>query len=206
MKTQILTFITQILGTAGGIALVTWVSIKFFGKKIVEAFLIKYKTAQKIQFANTKAILDNQGYVSRKQYDLMFKMYRKISAQLCEVIDNLEYLIPKDMKNISYPIEPDTCETYMQKHFESLVESYGDAKTIIYKYLPFMREDHFQDYLNILISIEEQTDFCKEIIDNARLDRITENDCCKTKCIEDKYVQLSKKIRDYLQSLAIIAD
>ena len=133
MKTQILNFFTQILGTAGGVALVTWLTLKFFGKKIVEVLLLKYKTAQKIEIANTKAVLDNQGYVSRKQYDLMFEIYREVSALICETMDNLECLIPKEMKNMTYPTDPQVCYDYMHEHLKSLVNSYGKAKLSIYK-------------------------------------------------------------------------
>lgn len=200
---ELYNFILRLVSTAGGVVAATLAIIKFGGKKIVELFFEDYKQLQMKNIEKYKADIENRKYVTQKHYDKLFDVYEELTADFRDAVEHLTFLIPPDGK-MDYPVEHSKWKKYVSDNYEGLKAAYTKAHKAVFRYIPFIEDDQEKIYFEILELFKIQLCLIEAIRNNSRQDLIKEDDYARTKHINEKMIELNRRIRTFLHSLEVI--
>ena len=144
MKETIIKFLNDVIAEAGGIALVSLILIKFFGRKIVDAVASKYEQVLTKQLELYKSNLNDKEHISKTRFDKEFEIYLELSQKnLTLVYDVGEMtLTARAIAENSPEITEKEIEEIMEKTCNALNEADFSNK----QYAPFIDKDVYEDY------------------------------------------------------------
>ena len=136
MKETIIKFLNDVIAEAGGIALVSLILIKFFGRKIVDAVASKYEQVLTKQLELYKSNLNDKEHISKTRFDKEFEIYLELSQKnLTLVYDVGEMtLTARAIAENSPEITEKEIEEIMEKTCNALNEADFSNK----QYAPFI--------------------------------------------------------------------
>ncbi len=128
------------------------------------------------------------------------KYYKLVSAA--------SILIPSGYVNV--PADKEERDKLEKKHYDNLVEAMKEAQDLIYKYGPFIQEEVFDGYQEILKLCQghkfvyENRWNIYDLRSKEEKESFSMDDYKRTDKILELYDKVNKKLREYLQSLEIL--
>lgn len=200
--------ILSTIGGIGGIGAVIVVIVKLCSNIIANNLKKKYELELNERFEKYKANVESKKYITKVRFDAEFRIYGELSEAFFEMVKNINALVPVGLANVPADKE--------QKEKKEL-EDYNDAKKAIVKAqdvlnynASFIPEKFFNQYDEIRrLCVFQLDDFgerwnlsfpgTKE--EKSHLSHETYE---RTREINEKNRQLSKEIREYLETLDVI--
>ncbi len=188
-----------LLSGTGGIFL----AVKFFSNAILSIALknIDLKNAKELE--QLKINLLNKDYISKTRFDIEFQLYRELSGLFFELVKNVQIIIPN---SISY--QPEDVNERKAMH-DSAVKSLNNVREILYKNAPFIPEERFNKYMEVMQECHGQI-VIHELDIRARRSPLNKEGIIKTEHfvktgeIVKAYNALNNDLRVYLSKLDVL--
>lgn len=161
---------------------------------------VKAKYGENLSKLNT--LLEKKNYVSKVRFDAEFAIYRELCGIFFVLIKKVFMLFPT-RDYISNNLTEET-EKIQNERFEASRVALVEARDSLGKCSPFISEAMFIEFENLLdVCLDLHDYFPDFIIGTIESEKLRE---CRTNSVElkNKYKELSKKIRQYIQRLEVI--
>lgn len=172
-----------------------------------------YKSELRKELERIGVIQDKALYISKAQYDYEYKIYQEIWKKLNRCIYATARLYP-GYEN--FPTDSEERKKYQLDKYQDYAHKFNDFLAAIEEYSPFYKDDFY----NLFIELKDMCNETGAIFHCEEFDKkynvsytmvkdepMSSEDRRRTielrKKIKDKNDQLSKEIREYLQSLRL---
>lgn len=211
--------VLSVVASFGGAAGIIVLIIKFSGNRIAEKLQARYQLSMQKEIEQFKAdidkrleehksVLSNKQHISVKRFDAEFEIYQKLTKTIFDAVRDCNILIPR-----GYTLVPQKREERLEldkKHFESAWKSVKEAQDYFYSIIPFIPEEFFITYKEILrlcsmqINAYEERFNINDLRSQEEKETFTLEDYKRSTEIYEKFEKLNCKIRDYLNNLDVI--
>ena len=167
-----------------------------------------YKAEIDKELEKTRAVLGNKNYITQKKFDVEFEMYQTLANSYYRLVKEATTLIPAGIS--LQPADPEVKKVCDQQTFEDLCKAISDTQEYLFRYAPFIQEDIYDGYNQILKLCNEhrlifmtrwnRNDFRRQ----EEKESFSVNDYERTEKINKKYDEVNQLLRAYLQSLEIV--
>ncbi len=207
------------LGGVGGIIGLIVVAVKWFGGQMAERFQKNYDEKLQERFESFKkeiskelethkSALGNKNYITQKKFDAEFGMYQALADKYYKLVSAASILIPSGYVNV--PADKEERDKLDKKHYDNLVGAMKEAQDLTYKYGPFIQEEVFDGYQEILKLCQghkfvyENRWNIYDLRSKEAKESFSMDDYKRTDKILELYDKVNRKLREYLQSLEIL--
>ena len=207
------------IGGVGGAIVIIIATVKWFGGQIAERLqknsdeklqekLESFKKEIDKELETHKSTLGNKNYITQKKFDAEFGMYQALAEKYYKLVSAASILIPSGYVNV--PADKEERDKLEKKHYDNLVEAMKEAQDLIYKYGPFIQEEVFDGYQEILKLCQghkfvyENRWNIYDLRSKEEKESFSMDDYKRTDKILELYDKVNKKLREYLQSLEIL--
>lgn len=205
---SILAIASSIIVSVGGSGVIICATAKFLSERIAKRIDSSYQQKLDEKLEKYKVVLDSKRYITKEQFDVQFKTYRKLSKSFFQMLVKLSTISEEDFyKDNTFDLANKKYEEYTYKE---IVATISVAQNVLYENAPFIPRHIFQKYHELYELINNQfwsyNDKYNEYMDGKikQEDRLTENDKKIFKEVENKWFELNKDVRTYLETLTII--
>lgn len=200
--------VLAVIAGLGGIGVVFGAVVYFTSNFIAERLQKKYDLKLNEEFEKYIANIDNKIYISKTKFDAEFNIYRRLSKVFLDLVKNISILIPS---GVFYLLADQEKQRQLDnENYLASEKSFIIAQVELISNASFIPERFYSEYESIQKLCKEQLDefanrwnvasLCtqeeKETISSEARDR--------TKDINDRFKNLNKEIREYLNSLDVI--
>ncbi len=205
---DIFKLIAGIVVSFGGIGGIVSLIVKFMGNTIATRLQEKYNLQLNKELENYKSKLDNYNYISKTKFDAEFEIYRELSKNFTSLVRDISIMIPTGLASI--PQNMEQRKEYDLKIYNNAIESCVSAQSTLYGNTPFITEEFFDKYSDILKMCNMQLfaferrwnlSFSGNYEEKSNLNH-TEYE--RTSDINEKFKQLNKDVRKYLAGLDVV--
>ena len=196
----------------GGIGVIIYFIIRFSAEKIAERLEKKYELKLEKNLEIFKSELDTKSYISKAKFDKELNIYVEISESLLLAVDMCFWLFPTCIDKVYS--DPELAKELYNKRYLSANESVIKLQNLLGSKAPFISEELYDDFLEIkkLLVIQiNMYDFCGAL----QRDKFSFNETKskeemeswkRTEEISNKYKDIVKKMRNYLNKIENIND
>lgn len=187
--------------------------INIIAKRLEDSYSLKlnkemeaYKNDFNTELEKYKSNLDNKNYISKTKFDTEFSIYRELSKAYFEMIKNVSNLIPIFGYKIA---DKDAQKKYDEEIFGKSSKSAMDAQDVLNSNAPFITEEIFNKYNEILSLCKMQlTAFERRwnvgiIGSQEEKEKFSSEDYLRTETIRKDFENLNNQIREYLNNLEV---
>ena len=203
---QIVVGILGSIGTAGAIilALSSWL-----GKIWAERMMAKESAKYREELERLTKQLERKNYVSKVRFDAEFSIYRELSGAFLDVVRAQNDLFTFE-KMDRVPAEKYEQKKLYEERFGKGADAYNNASTQLHRSAPFIEENIFEQFRNILRDVRRQLlHYPAFYIEDDALETQREcqtlfEECTKrTQTINDEMDKLISDLREYLKKLDV---
>ena len=147
MKELFYRFLYDIIAEAGGIALIISILpilFKFFGKKLVDAIMSKYKQMLAKQLELYKSNLNDKEHISQARFDKEFEIYQELSEKNLTMVYVMGE-IARAAKGLFYN-SSDFSDEEIEEIKNRACNNLNDADFSNKKFAPFIDKDIYEQY------------------------------------------------------------
>ena len=208
---ELLPFVSSVIAAAGGSSVVVLICIRFCAKFIADRFAERYSHMLDQKTEKYKTQLENKQYVTKVKFDTEFSIYRELSTTFFQMIKSIQEMIPAGLV-YSPVLKKEEQDKYDKNIYYNAHNSVVAAQDMLYGNAAFITADVFDAYKEILILSNTQLNVFKErwVATDFRSDKekrdLSMDDYKRTEEIIQKNLELSAKIREYIQSLEVLGD
>lgn len=194
-----------VIASAGGIGAIVIGVIKFGADKIADRVSQKYQYKLDSEIEKLKSELSKKEYVSKTRFDAEFSIYRELSLSFSELVKSVSFLIPIGLAKV--PSDEDKRKEYEERNYKRTSEAFAKAQDALFSNMPFIPEDFFNGYYDLLKLAHLQTDAYERRFDVLYLvpqkekEQYSMDDYKRTEELEEKWKKLNESIRNYLSKL-----
>lgn len=206
--TDVWNIVLCIVGSAGGIGVIIAGVVKFCSNIIAERLSQKYNVKLQKELEQYKSGLDNKIYISKAKFDAEFDLYRQLSKAFFEMVKDVTIMIPTGYA--TYPANPEKRKEYEDKMHQNACKSTVEAQDVLNSNIPFMPEDFYNKYSDILRLCRQQLDVYEMrwnvyyIASQKEKETFSHDDYQRSRDINTDFKELNSNIRDYLAKLDVI--
>ena len=174
----------------------------------------RIKEGQKAEFQKQietlKATKEKYNYITKIQFDAEFKIYQELSAS-CFQMFYCESQLFNELNNyyVNDPIDNEEERKKQQKErYINAQNAVVEFQNTLYKYAAFITEEMYERYKNFKkMNSDQVIDYSNmyiyDIVDNQKEYRKNGIKNCyqKSKDIENEFEEITKELRNYLNSL-----
>ena len=213
---DVLKIIGAAVFSAGGIGGIIVLVVKFTANKFADHIskkyeaklnkdLEEYKSELEKEIEQYKSALNKKEYISKTRFDAEFSIYRELSKTFFDLARDINTLIP--FGNSEKPADKDKYEEYLEECYKKAEESFTAAQETLHQNAPFIAEEIYLDYSEILnLSRLQLFAYLRRynvLYFGFDKKEFTANDNKRSRIIVEKQQAITKKIRDYLASLDV---
>lgn len=194
------------VGVGGGIvaALSSWL-----GKVWAERLMAKETAKYREELERLSKQLERKNYVSKVRFDAEFSIYRELSGAFLDVVRAQNDLFTFE-KMDRVPAEKYEQKKLYEERFGKGADAYNNASTQLHRSAPFIEENIFEQFRNILRDVRRQLlHYPAFYIEDDALETQREcqtlfEECTKrTQTINDEMDKLISDLREYLKKLDV---
>ena len=211
--------IFAVITSVGGISAVIGLIIHFASEKIADRLQAKYQLTldkeketykadlEKV-LEQTRTQLGTKQHISVKRFDAEFEIYQKLTFYFSTAVKDCAIMIPRgfhhSLANRDDQLKQD------EEHFKTANLSVVDTQNYLLSVIPFIPDDFYKEYREILNLLSMQLEAYLQRYDVDRRPQ-EEKECFGTEAyirtgeIENKYEELNRKVREYLNSLDVVS-
>lgn len=197
-----------IIGSFGGIAVVVGAIVKYMSEIIAKRLEEKYSHKLTKALEKYKSGLENKSYISKAKFDVEFNIYRELSKAFFELVKDISIMIPSGfIKRIA---DKDKRKEYENKTYDLAKNSICNARSVLYQNAPFISQDIYEKYDEILrlsylqIDAFEQRWNAGYLASQEEKETFSAEDYSRTSEINQKIMVVNNDIREYLSTLDIL--
>lgn len=212
-------FVLTIIASIGGGAIIVTAAVKFTSEKIADRLNAKYQLKLEMEMERYKADIEKTmeayraklgtgQHISVKRFDAEFEIYQKITKAFFDAIRDCSIMIPA---GYSYsPVERKDKLKEDADHFNVALKSVASAQDYLYSVAPFIQEQFFMGYKEILKLMNTQLNTYLSRYNKTDLRPQKEKedfgieDFNRTSKIDEQFNKLNGEVRKYLNSLDVI--
>ena len=202
----IIDFIKNVVAGAGGAAAVVLLFGKFAVNKVADILEKRYDAKLQEQLETHKAQLGRKEYISKTRFDTEFELYQNLSAVFFELVKHVNSLIPNG--SVATPADPEAREKRENEILTKATSLSIEAQDLLNKNAPFIPEEFYNGYDNILRDCYRQIDVIQEKFNVLNFcqdkGKPTLQDYKRTEHINENFRENNNAIRKYLASLDIL--
>lgn len=196
------------IASVGGVGGIIVLSIKFSANIIAERLQIKYENKMQKELEKYKSGLDNKIYISKSKFDTEFTLYRELTKSFFEVVRDITIMIPAGLAK--YPSDEEEKKKYENTLYKQACQSAIVAQDTLKSNIPFIREEFYIKYEEILSLCKLQLDVFEQrwdelyLVSQKEKETFSLDDYRRSIEIKDKFKVLNKELRDYLDKIDIL--
>lgn len=202
---DIVEIVLGVLAGVGGISGILLAGIKLSVNTIAKRLEEKYTLRLNKELERYKSNLDNKIYISKAKFDAEFEIYRELSKAFFEMVKNISILIPT---GFLVPADPEEKKEYDKKIYKEAMESTVKAQDILNGNIPFISEEIYNAYTEILKLCRQQLNAFERRWNLSYLspnkEELTTEEYERTDEINQKFSETNNKIRKYIEKLDIL--
>lgn len=213
-------FVLALVGGLGGGAVVVAIIVKFTSEKIADRLQAKYqlKLDKEIEVCKTelekviedyRTELSTKQHISVKRFDAEFEIYQKLTKTFFDAVRDCGIMIPVGLTYV--PADEAEQKKADAEHYNSALKSAIMAQDYLNSIVPFIREDLYEGYKEILrlmrLQINAYESRCSKLNSlryKEKKDYFDMEDYKRTEDIYRKFEDLNGKVREYLNGLDVI--
>ena len=193
------------IGSFGGISL--FVILKFAWERID----LYFKDQRKLNSEMIKEAFQSDSrkkeYISKTRFDTEFNLFRELNGLFFAMIRDVSFLFPTGLTDGYLDKEQEWNDINNKTKIAN--NSLVAAQNCLYANSAFIREEFFNEYVEILQLCNRQINTIKLIYSGSTCNADKESykkpeDYERTKDITEKWLALNKKIRKYLSLLDVV--
>lgn len=175
-------------------------SANTIAKRLEEKYTLKLNK----ELERYKSNLDNKIYISKTKFDTEFEIYRELSKAFFEMVKDISILIPSGLTSV--PADPE--KKYDEKIYKEAMESTVKAQDILNGNIPFISEEIYNAYTEILKLCRQQLNAFERRWNLSYLspnkEEFTTEEYNRTDVINQKFLEANDKIRKYIEKLDVL--
>lgn len=195
-----------VLAGVGGISGILLAGIKLSVNTIAKRLEEKYTLRLNKELERYKSNLDNKIYISKAKFDAEFEIYRELSKAFFEMVKNISILIPTGFTLV--PADPEKKKEYDKKIYKEAMESTVKAQDILNGNIPFISEEIYNAYTEILKLCRQQLNAFERRWNlsyfSPNKEELTTEEYERTDEINQKFSEANNKIRKYIEKLDVL--
>ena len=203
---DIVEIVLGVLAGVGGISGIILAGIKLSANTIAKRLEEKYTLKLNKKLERYKSNLDNKIYISKAKFDTEFEIYRELSKAFFEMVKDISILIPSGLTSI--PADPEKKKKYDEKIYKEAMESTVKAQDILNGNIPFISEEIYNAYTEILKLCRQQLNAFERRWNLSYLspnkEELTTEEYNRTDVINQKFLEANDKIRKYIEKLDVL--
>lgn len=207
------------LASIGGASVIIIAVVKFTSERMADRLQAKYQLKLDKEMETYKADLEKileqtrtqlgtKQHISVKRFDAEFEIYQKLSFYFSTAVKDCAIMIPRGFHHS--PANRDDQLKQDEEHSKTANLSVVDAQNYLLSVIPFIPDDFYKEYREILNLLSMQLEAYLQRYDVDRRPQ-EEKECFGTEAyirtgeIENKYEELNRKVREYLNSLDVVS-
>ena len=200
--------VLAILASFGGVSSIFIITIKYSSNIIAKRLEEKYKFKMNKELEKYKSRLCNKTYISKAKFDVEFSIYRKLSSEFFNIVEDICILIPegiatsKEDKDVEYE--------WNGEIYNRVKMNINYAKEELYSNSPFIPGEIFEKYHEILkycqmqIKIYDERTRYEKYFTEKQKEELSVKDNRRIKELNEKFKKLNDDVREYLFNLDIL--
>lgn len=203
---DIVEIVLGILAGVGGISGIILAGIKLSANTIAKRLEERYTLKLNKELERYKSNLDNKIYISKAKFDTEFEIYRELSKAFFEMVKDISILIPLGLTSV--PADPEKKKKYDEEIYKEAMESTVKAQDILNGNIPFISEEIYNAYDEILKLCRQQLNAFERRWNLSYLspnkEEFTTEEYNRTDVINKKFLEANDKIRKYIEKLDVL--
>lgn len=210
-------FVLSVIASVGGGAVIVAAVVKFASDKIADRLQSKYQLKLDKEMEVYKAEIDKKleehkinlntkQHISVKRFDAEFEIYQNLTKCFFDAVRDCEIMIPYGLNYV--PADEHVRKKQDEDHYNKASNSVVEAQNYLYSIAPFIPEDFYRGYRDILSMMSSQLNSYERRFDvfNRSEDKnsFEQEDYNRTREINIKYEEVNGKVREYLSNLDVI--
>lgn len=192
-------------GVIGGVILaVIKSSMNLIAKRLEEKYTLKLNK----ELEKYKSGLDNKIYISKTKFDAEFSIYRELSKAFFEMVKGINAMIPAGYA--TYPADKEVRKKYETECYKKASETVVLAQDTLNSNAPFISNDLFEKYDEILILCKIQLRVFEDrwnvffFVPQEEKGSLSTEDYLRTEKIHEKFKTINTNIREYLSKIDVL--
>lgn len=205
---DILKILAAVLSSVGGLSAVIIFVVKCSSGIIAKRLEERYSLQLSKELEAYKSKVESKTYISKTKFDAEFSLYRELSKTFFDAVKAISIMIPYGVAK--YAADPDTRKKQQKEQYDRALQATVCAQDTLKSNIPFITEDIYDLYSDILVDCQTQLDVFEERWNVAVLGHefgestLELADYQRTKIIVDKFNSLNKKVREYISNLDVL--
>ena len=208
LKNIILELVLGVIAGFGGITGIIILGIKISANTIIDRIEKRFQYSLDKEMEKYKTVLGNKTYISKTKFDTEFNLYRELSKSFFELTKNISILIPA---GVSYQLADKEKQRELEnEHYKIAHKSTVEAQDILNSNIPFMPENIYDGYSNILSLCKQQLNVFEQrwnvlyLATQEEKEKFSTEDYNRTNTINKNFREVNNTVREYLASLDVI--
>lgn len=199
--------VLAIIVSAGGVGGLITLAVKFCANIIADHLAKKYTLELDKELEKYKSDLENKIYISKTKFDTEFSIYRELSKSFFEMVKDITLMIPTGFAK--YPADKEQREKYEHSLYVKAQKSTALAQDALNANAPFIPEDFFKQYNEILERCKIQiTTFENRwnvlyLAPQCEKEAFSKEDYECSRLIRAQYEKLTSSVREYINKLDV---
>ena len=197
---------TAAILSAGGIGAIIVGAVHFSANQIADRISKKYEAKLAQETEKYKTELSKKEYVSKTRFDAEFQIYRDLSIAFFDLVKVVNALIPYGLT--TKPADEELQEQQQDKQLREAVSLSIEAQDILNKNAPFIAEQFYYSYNEILKMCYLQIDVIQDkynVLNMCPDKGIPKyEDYSRTKEINERFRENNNNVRKYLALLEVL--
>lgn len=205
---ELANIIFGVISGIGGIGAVFVAVVKFASSIIAKELEERYSLKMNKELEKYKFNLESKTYISKTKFETEFAIYRSLSKAFFEMVKDVSIMIPVGL--VSYPANEEAKKEYEDSLYRVAVKSCIEAQDTLNGNAPFIPEDIFNEYNEIVELCRMQLNAFERRWNisyrGSQKDKevFTSEEYKRTSKIGDKFKDLNNDIREYLSNLDVL--
>ena len=150
----------------------------------------------------------NKIYISKSKFDTEFSLYRELTKSFFEAVKDITIMIPAGLAK--YPPDEEEKKKYENTLYQQANQSVVIAQDILNSNIPFLPENFYVKYEEILSLCKIQLDVFEQrwnvlyLAPQKEKESFSIEDYKRSREIKDKFKTLNKELHNYLDRLDIL--
>ena len=205
---KLVNVILCVIAGIGGIGAVFVAVVRFSSDIIAKRLEERYSLKMNKELERYKSNLENKTYISKTKFETEFAIYRSLSKAFFEMVKDVSAMIPAGLA--TYPADESAKKEYEDSLYRAAVKSCIEAQNTLNGNAPFIPEDIFNEYNEILGLCKMQLGAFERrwnlsfTSSQKEKETFTMEEYKRTTEISEKFNGLNNNIREYLSKLDVL--
>ena len=205
---NLMKIVIAIVTSIGGIGVVFTGVVYFTSNFIAERMQKKYELKLNEKLESYKASIENKKYISKTKFDAEFSLYRSLSKAFFDMVKDVSILIPQGYTTV--PADKDAKKKFDENNYNRAQKSVVLAQDELHSNAAFIPEEFYKSYEEIrkLCSLQlsefEMRWNVGYLANQEQKESLPREAYARTGEINDKFMELNAKIREYLDNLDVL--